>query len=954
MRSCFASRIGAAAVVLCVSVSFGRPESEGWDNVNPARPAIRPGKVLWQADFSGWPEGFSVELTEGAEARFEVVERNGAKALGVEKTNDRGWIVITPKAPVAVPAGTELQAFAETSGERNDPEYCMGFLRMWGKRRSLAYFGALDGRGRGGPKMDMLVNTPPGAGERKLCRFLADERNGTSVTPAIVIGGPRSRSTWAGWGIEDLKVSKGNWQRFLAAVEPADHSSDRQDAAAFDAALAGDRDHTAEIVRRDGRSVLLVDGVETPPVFFKGKIPKAGKGKNLYCGRKMERNGVGVQVLTVRFGDSPAVHGWWTKDGFDVRGAADEVRDAMRMAPGSVFILTAIVDAYPEFTAEHPEEIWIAPNGQEVWGNQTHANYWFDRSKYSTKHWPWVSYSSRLWREEAKRNLVALVHELKDQGLAKRIIGLHIGGYHDHQFATRHADFSKPAVEGFRDWQLRHGGKVRWTDAPKYDPSVRFFQPGRDDHQIAYFRYLQTVPAEVMDDFARTFKREIGKSTIAIRWCMGAFGGDYGSAFDITPFVESDAIDAIAPQADYKRRSPGLAIGARHPTASYALHGKLMISEFDFRTYGAVSGNETELRVTGLSQALDDAMWRTTYRKCAGQQLAQGMGWWFYDMAGGWFEPDGVAADIADSMKAVRMLAGRPGGPSPASAAFVLDEEGMFSRNLVSHYYNCDLEALVAWQMQALAGCGLPYDIYLAEDLLKDPSLAKRYRTLVFADMFAIGPRHKRMLDALKSDGRTLVFLSGTGAASGIGETGFEIVSRESPQDHRVVIEPGVGAVMTSLLEREVDRIALGSKPERHYLPRRISVVGKPGVRVLARFAADGAPAVAEIGNKDWKSVYIADPGGLSPQYFNRLVRDARGYVPAPYGLQVDMNAGFLSLHCILSGHYDFRLPFDCRVTNLKTGKDESVGGGTLPLDLVAGETRWYGLERRNGKEVSR
>ena len=926
----------------------------GWDNANPERKAVEPGKVYWGADLSRGLEAFTVSKADGAEGSVEIVGSGESLALKITKTSEAGYITVEPKEGIEVVPGTELQAYAYVSSERNDPEYSLGYLRIRGKDSSLAYFKGLDGRGPGGPKMDFLVNTAHGASERKLCRCLADVRRGTSVKPVIVIAGARSESVWRRWGVEDLKVSKASWSKFLKKVDPPDHSGDRQDAATFAAALASDSEHTARIERRDGRSVLLVDGVETPPVFFKGRIPGIGSRKNLYCGKKMEESGIRVQVVSVRFGDSPLSHGWWTKDGFDVRGAANELRDAMRMAPGSLFVLTVIFDAYPEFTAEHPEEIWIAPNGQEVWGNQTHANYWFDRSKYSTKHWPWVSYSSRLWREEAKRNLIALVRELKGQGLAKRIIGLHIGGYHDHQFATRHADFSKPAVEGFRDWQLRHGGKVRWTDAPKYDPSVRFFRPGRDDHQIAYFRYLQTVPAEVMDDFARTFKREIGKPAIAIRWCMGAFGGDYGSAFDITPFVESDAIDAIAPQADYKRRSPGLAIGARHPTASYALHGKLMICEFDFRTYGAVSGNETELRVTGLSQALDDAMWRTTYRKCAGQQMAQGMGWWFYDMAGGWFEPDGIAADIADSMKAVRMLAGRSGGPSPASAAFVLDEEGMFSRNLVSHYYNCDLEALVAWQMQALAGCGLPYDIYLAEDLLKDPSLAKRYRTVVFADMFAIGPRHRRMLDALKSDGRTLVFLSGTGAASGVGETGFEIVSHESPQDHRIVAEPGVGEVMTSLLGREVDRISLGCKPERHYLPRRISVAEKPGVRALARFAADGAPAVAEIENKDWKSVYIADPGGLSPQYFNRLVRDARGYVPSPYGLQVDMNAGFLSLHCILPGHYDFRLPFDCRVTNLKTGKDEPVSGGTLPLDLVAGETRWYGLERRNGKDASR
>lgn len=945
MRSCFASRIGAAAVVLCVSVSFGRPESEGWDNVDPARPAVRPGKVLWQADFSGWPEGFSVELTEGAEARFEVVERNGAKALGVEKTNDRGWIVITPKTPVAVPAGTELQAFAETSGERNDPEYCMGFLRMWGKRRSLAYFGALDGRGRGGPKMDMLVNTPPGAGERKLCRFLADERNGTSVTPAIVIGGPRSRSTWAGWGIEDLKVSKGNWQRFLAAVEPADHSSDRQDAAAFDAALAGDRDHTAEIVRRDGRSVLLVDGVETPPVFFKGKIPKAGKGKNLYCGRKMERNGVGVQVLTVRFGDSPVVHGWWTKDGFDVRGAADEVRDAMRMAPGSVFILTAIVDAYPEFTAEHPEEIWIAADGQEVWGNQTHANYSFDRASYGSKHWPWVSYASRLWRDEAKRHLVELVRELRRQGLAKRIVGLHIGGYHDHQFATRHPDFSKPAVEGFREWQRKQYGEVRWEGAPTFDPSVWIFRPGRDDHQLAYYRYLQTLPMDVMEDFARTFKREIGKPVIAIRWCMGAFGGDYGAAFDITPFVQGSAIDAIAPQPDYRRRAPALSLAARHPTASYALHGKLMIAEFDLRTYGAVSGGESELRVTGLSQALDDAMWRSTYRKCAGQQLALRMGWWFYDMAGGWFEPPGIAADIADSMKAVRALsAAGASRPSPASAAVLLDEEGFLLRNMVSHYYNLDAEALFGG-LQVLAGSGVPYDIFLAADALGNPELFKRYRTVLFVGMLSIGPRQRMLLDALKRDGRTLVFLSGTGAAGGVEATGFDIVQKEAPQAHAVVAEPGVSEVMQSLCEQEAQKRFLGEKLIKYWQPRRISVVEKPGMTTLARFAADGAPAVAEIREPACRLVYICEPGGLSPQYFNRLVRESGGYAPAPYGLQVDMNADFVSLHCIIPGHYDFRLPRTCTVTNLKTGRTVRTEGRVLPLDLVAGETRWYGLK---------
>lgn len=947
MRFCLTCLLAGLGCLLlrAASVPAERPSPEGWTNDAFDQHDSFAGKILWKADLRKWTDDFAVELCEGAEGTVSVVERGGTQAIHVVKTNDKGWIVVASQRPFAVPEGTALQASVFCSGAHNDPEYAMGFLRMWGKRRSLAYFGALDGRGNGGPRMDMLVNTVPGGKERKLCRFLADGANGTSVTPAIVVAGARSESEWEAWCVEDLAEAKRNWRTRLGESEPRDHSGDRQDRASFDAALAADVDHTARIERRNGRPVLMIDGKETPPVFFKRKIPGAGTAKNLYCGKKMEENGVGVQVVSVRFGDSPAVHGWWTRKGFDVLGAAAEVREAMRMAPNSVFVLTAIVDAYPEFTAEHPEEIWIAPNGQEVWGNQTHAEYGFDRSKYASKRWPWASYSSRLWREEAKRHLVELVGELRRQGLAKRVVGFHVGGYHDHQFSTRHADISRPAVRGFRDWQKKWIGEVRWEGAPVYDRRIRFFDPERDAHQIAYQRYLQTVPEEVMEDFAHTFKQAIGKPVIAIRWCMAAFGGSYGAAYDITPFANSPSIDAIAPQVDYRRRGPALAIGARHPTASYALHGKLMIGEFDLRTYGAVSGEETELRVAGLGQARNDAMWRTIYRKCAGQQLAQRMGWWFYDMAGGWFEPPAIAADIGDSMKTVRRLAaGSANGPSPASAALVLDEEGVFSRNLVSHYYNLDLDLLVGAQMQILASSGVPYDIYLAEDLLENPALAKRYRTLVFADMFAIGPRHRALLAALAGDNRTLVFLSGTGAAGGVEATGFEIVRREAPQEHRIVAEKEGTEVMPSLCDIEAQRRFLGEAPPTYWRPWRFSIVERPGVRTLARYETDGAPAVAETGGGDFRRVYVCEPGGLSPRYFNRLVRESGGYVPVPYGLQVDMNADFLSVHCVIPGRYDFILPRVCRVVNLKTGREVAAVDGVLPLDMTAGETRWYGL----------
>ena len=51
----------------------------------------------------------------------------------------------------------------------------------------------------------------------------------------------------------------------------------------------------------------------------------------------------------------------------------------------------------------------------------------------------------------------------------------------------------------------------------------------------------------------------------------------------------------------------------------------------------------------------------------------------------------------------------------------------------------------------------------------------------------------------------------------------------------------------------------------------------------------------------------------------------AGGYIPARYGLQVDMNGDFASVHCLVPGFYEFRSP----------------DGKVVPMDLRVGETRW-------------
>ena len=119
----------------------------------------------------------------------------------------------------------------------------------------------------------------------------------------------------------------------------------------------------------------------------------------------------------------------------------------------------------------------------------------------------------------------------------------------------------------------------------------------------------------------------------------------------------------------------------------------------------------------------------------------------------------------------------------------------------------------------------------------------------------------------------------------------------------------------------------------------------EPGVRVIARFAKGNVPAIAEKCFENWKSVVVGSAGGLTPQYFNRVVREAKGYAPVEGGLQVNMNGRFLSVHCLKPGKYTFRLPFRCCVQNLKSGEVLS-DSDVLPLEMTAGDTCWFRLEQ--------
>ena len=811
--------------------------TDGWDNINPERKELPPQKVLWTADLSQ----AKMSLRDGAEGTMRIVDERGKVAIEIAKTNGKGTIVVTLPA-FAVAKDARLRAYVYCSCDDGDPEAGAAFLRLYGRKEDLAYYQMPDERRQGGPYMEKMVNSPPGGHIRKFAYRIADKKTGTNITAAIVIAGPPCTSRWSGLGVEDKVAANKAWKTLKKALDPVDVTSGMIPDEEFSARLAADIEHTAKICKVGDYTRLLIDGKETAPVIFRGQTSKGDK--ITYAGGLHDRKGLHLQIVTVRFGRTQNTpFGIWTKDGFDAKAGADIVRTAMRLAPESNFILGLRLDAYPEWTDRHPDEIWRLADGRKVYGHHVHADFHVLPELPRKRKWHWPSYHSLAWRDDVKSHITELFAELRRQGLSKRIVGVHLAGYHDAQFATRHPDFSRPAVAGFVEWQRKFLGEVKWRDAPRFG-NADFLDPVTNAHEVAYLRFVKQGPFHMQEDIARHIRKLLVKDIVVGRYCMGWGAGAFNGALDLDPFLLSDSIDFLVAQPSYTHRIPGVAIGSRIPTRSFHDNGKLFVNEFDLRTYAGVHGGETEQLVLRHSQAQDFQMWQSIHHKMAGQMIAQRMGWWYLDMSGLWFSPPEIVQDIADVNKLVQR-AERDDAWNP-SVSIAIDEAGMLLRNSIARYYS-GKEQILQEQIRSFASSGVPYDTCMVDDFLRHPGHSGRYKVIFFADMHNKDAERVKLIDRLERNGTKCVFLSS---------------------------------------ERTI-----------------------------------------------------------SPMEFAAIVRDAGGYVPAKYGLQVNMNGSFVSVHALRGGRFDFKLPRRCTVVNMKTGKVEVREADILPLDLVAGETCWFGLD---------
>ncbi len=901
---------GLTAAYLVLSPAFA--VTDGWENVDPSRIDPIIADALWKADLSKGGE-FILERRDGAEG---FVEFSGGR-MTIRKTNDKGYLLL--RAPAfAVSTNSPITFSADVSIMDAEPEYCHAMLRAFGDQEFLGFRPGergVDDPG-GWQIMNGLVNAPEGVFWRK---YFHHKPDGRSVTPVIVVCGRKSSSVWKDWSAVEHSAVKKAWESVRADGAARRVKATLMDEAVFEWRNMNDAVHTARIVKKDGRSLLEIDGRTAPPVAFH-TVYHHSDHSEITAGMPLVENGVNVVIPTIESGTGN--HACWNSKGYNAKKAVGVLRKTMRASGDALFVVAYSCNAYRDFVSkDHPGEGWILQDGSVLRGSAGSCCVGYQGMTLD-KAWPWVSMASRVWRDAVKFNIRAFVAELKRQRLDRRVVGIHFCGYNDGQFGMNYPDFSAAAKSEYAKYIAR-----------------------KDVGSTNYFHFCRQLGVMAQDEFARAFKEAMGKDVIAMRWYDSPFVVDFG----LGETLKNSAIDVVIPQPTYRERAPGIAAATFAPFSSFHLHGKMLWNELDLRTWWMPSSSSpTGYRTVCPADNL--AQWQTIYRKYAGEMLAARSGYWFYDMNRGWFGSPEIAADVGESLKTVKELSVLKPSAWRPEVAIVIDEEGFLGWDGGEHPFPAHTYNISEKQIRFLANAGVPYEYYLAADVLDRPELLDGMKTVVFMLWRKFDPRRIALVKRLASKGRTLVFLAESASLGGAKEaTGFDVDF--DFKSKCLAVEPAAGIDIDTVGSFDVEQIrggTFGSTPKnplgRAYGRRGVIKEGA-GVKVLGRFVDDGKAAVAERIDGGCRRIYISAPGGLSPSFFNRIAHEAGAYVPVKgTGLQVNMNGDFVSVHALKGGWFEFRLPFRCRVVNVKSGKEESQENGAVSLDLTPGQTCWFRL----------
>jgi len=715
---------------------------------------------------------------------------------------------------------------------------------------------------------------------------------------------------------------------------------------------------TAKVEVRGGRPRLVVDGRALPWAFYVGPPFNWEAGAQVADFRDA---GVRVFLVPLILGrDVYPGRGPWLGPGqYDFSGVDELLWRALRVDPQAYVLFYMGCDAYRSWGADNPDEVTRDQNGLKAIVDM-HPKRWGNDPKPGERFGP--SIVSLKLRQDTAAALRELVRHVESSEPGKAVIGYHLCGYNDGQWfhweglgegPIHLADYSPGAIASFREWLTRrYAGDGQALRQAWNQPQVTFgtARPPSGERMLAEGFLLDPATQGDIADFSRFHSEGVAETVDGLAAALkeatprpilcGTYYEDItcnsNSHIALRLHLQSPAMDYLSGPAAYSIRLPGYPGAVRSVFGSTLLHGKVYLTEQDWRSFRSSPDGPAENFAWGRAETAEihNAMVR---REC-GMMLAFGLGTWWYDMSGGWFHDPGIMAGIAEALRAFNRELVSDRAPS-ADLAVVVSEDS-------NHWVTPKAQGLarvqgILDQIHQLNTSGVPYRLYLQSDLA-DPRLPG-HRAYLFLNSYRLDAAERQALERLKRDGRTLVFLHAPGAV-GAGDaaqaisdlTGIRVAQAQG------VGEPALEALgVEHPLLRGLDGY-LGTCSWPTDAP--CFAVTDPQATAIARYRGteQTAAAVRDLGS--WRSVFIGVPG-LTDAFLHNLAEAAGCWCAAEAGDAVYASDRFLTIHAIFPGTKTLRLPRPARVTDLTTGQVLAERTDRLEVSMKRGETRWFALD---------
>ena len=519
-------------------------------------------------------------------------------------------------------------------------------------------------------------------------------------------------------------------------------------------------------------------------------------------------------------------------------------------------------------------------------------------------------------------------------------------------------DNSKAAQTKFRDWaRTRYNNdevtlRASWFDGTARfdniqvpesgdsgDETEKFIRSSRKQRKyVDYHLFLSDATVARVGDLAYAAK--------AASEGYFLIGASYGYTFEwshpssghlsLGKLLRTPEIDFIAGPPSYRTREPGGTAAFPCPIDSFALNGKLYISEEDFKTSLSTGHEPDDFNPTlKTPQALEGAHWRG-----AGVALAHASGVAWMDLWGnGWLKTNSVwerAAQVRDLLTD-RMQTGL-GDPE---VAIFIDERALA--------YLVDSNAfklLVQNVRESVLRAGVSAAFYLLSDLAHREKFPES-KLYLFLNAWDVRPELRAAIKSrLQKDNKVLFWLY----SAGLFDAGRNSLERaREVTGIALKPQPFYSKSGTTILNRRhplseafPDRSLIGStklEPSYFAIPE--------GATVLGEYSQTGLPSFVVKEFKDgpaeshWTSVFLGEPI-VNAALIRGLAQMAGAHVWNFHEDVVHVRAPFCTIHCSGSGQRTITLPNKFSAYNLLSNEWASVDSTHLRFNAIDGSTHVF------------